>query len=161
MLLRVFATTDDSDLGHACLDWVRFLIALDEPVRIASATGAAEIMGDRRGNSPNPWARLSSFFATPLEDPYINLVATTAEYWGRLWAKRARKNIIVVPTMAAALGTKLDTEEMAAVLARYDHVITDCHEVTSALQGLRPPGSVQYLPNHSDSLEFFRAIIRA
>lgn len=97
MLLRVFAVTDDSEIGLACLEWVQFMLALDMPLRIASATGAAEIMGDRAGRSPNPWARVRSFFATPLEDEYINIVLSPINTWDRFWAARARRNIAIVP----------------------------------------------------------------
>lgn len=97
MLLRVFAMTDDSELGLACLDWVRFLIALDQPVRIASAAGAAEIMGDHAGRSPNPWSTLRSHFATPLESPYVNILLTPSSMWDRFWASRAARNVAIVP----------------------------------------------------------------
>lgn len=96
MLLRVFAVTDTSELGLACLTWCKFLLALDEPMRIASAAGAAEIMADRRGNSANPWAELRDYFATPLEDEYVNIVMAPP-HWDRFWAAKARRNIAIEP----------------------------------------------------------------
>lgn len=142
MLLRTFVIADNTELGLACLDWARFLIALDHPVRLASAGGPAEIMGDDVGRSPNPWATLRSYFATPLEDEYVNVVMTPPTMWDRLWAKRARRNVAIDVMPSDVIANH-----------RFDAIILASRDARESW------GSFHRMPALADQLERLRLIV--
>lgn len=150
MLLRVFAVTDTSELGLACLDWCRFLLALDEPMRIAAAAGAAEIMGDSQGRSANPWSELRDLFATPLEDEYVNIVMTPPASWDKLWAKRAKRNVAMI-VLPNAL------EELSKARCRdFDITVCACDELVMLPEHR---GSFLWMKPLAASLEHFRRVV--
>lgn len=71
-LFRVFAATDDSTSGRAALHLVKALLRI-APVRVL---GAGAVPGFF-----STWRGFESLMTTPVELPYVNVVACAPERW--------------------------------------------------------------------------------
>lgn len=74
MMIRYFAQTDDSDTGRVALEYARSLLRIG-PVRLLAITGSfsAEMHGR--------WRSFSPLLATPMTEPYINVVCCHPSRW--------------------------------------------------------------------------------